>query len=185
MKKLIAILALSIMGATAFAGEKIDLVAIQTTITRNLSGVIDWKVGQSLDNKITLMGMEGTMKVVVASETDKGYWLNQDMSIMGQAMTSKALISKEDGTILELEVNGQKQTPPEPPEMEIQEMKNVDVTVPAGKFACTYAKLKDLKTEEITEAWLNPKEIPINGMLKMVTTKQGMEITSELVKFKK
>lgn len=185
MKKLIAILALSVVGATGFSAEKIDLLVLQTTITQNLAGVIDWKVGQELNNKLTLMGMEGTMKVSVASETDKGFWLNQDMSIMGQNMNSEALVSKEDGTIIELKVNGQKQTPPEPPEMEIQEMKNTDVTVPAGKFACVYAKLKDLKTNNIMEAWLNQKEIPINNMLKMITTQQGMEITVELVSFKK
>ncbi|OQW53038.1 MAG: hypothetical protein A4S09_08025 [Proteobacteria bacterium SG_bin7] len=185
MKKLIAILALSVMGSMGFAAEQVDLVAVQTTITRHLTGVIDWKVGQELNNKITLMGMEGTMNVSVASETDKGYWLNQDISILGQNMTSEALISKEDGTIIELKVNGQKQTPPEPPEMEIVEMKNTDITVPAGKYACVYAKLKDLKTNQITEAWLNQKEIPINNMLKMITSQQGMKLTSELVSFKK
>jgi hypothetical protein len=187
VKQIVAILALSLVSATGFSAQKLnkaDLLTAQKVITSNLTGIINWKVGQELHNKIGVMGLEGTMDIVVSDETQVGFWLTQDMSIAGQQMNSKALISKEDGTILELEVNGEKQTPPEAPEMEIQETKEETITVEAGTFKCLYANLKDLKTNEITEIWLNQKEIPINSAAKMITHQQGMEITSELVSFK-
>lgn len=183
MRKLISILALSMIGTSAMSAE-VDLMSVQKAMLANINGILNWKVGQETNNKITLMGMEGTMNAVVASETDKGFWLNQNISIMGQEQKMEALFSKEDGTIIELKVNGQKQTPPEPPEMEVEEMKETNISVPAGQFDCTYAKLKDLKTSEVTEAWINMKKIPINGALKIVANQKGMQITMELVSFK-
>lgn len=183
MRKLMSILAVSFIGSSAMTAE-VDLLSVQRALLPSINGILNWKVGQETNSKITLMGMEGSMNARVASETDAGFWLNQKLSIMGQEQNMEALFSKEDGTIIELKVNGQKQTPPEPPEMEIEEMKETNVTVPAGQFDCTYAKLKDLKSSEITEAWLNLKQVPINGALKMIANQRGMQIVMELVSFK-
>ncbi len=185
MKRLISILAVSLIGSIGFSNDTDLALAIHKATLPSLKGILNWKVGQETNSNITLMGMSGTMSAKVASETDKGFWLDQVISIMGQEQNIEALFSKEDGTILELKVNGQKQAPPEPPEMEVEEMKETNISVPAGKFDCTYAKLKDLKSNEVTEAWLNMKEIPINGMLKMIANQRGMQIVSELTSFKK
>jgi hypothetical protein len=49
--------------------------------------------------------------------------------------------------------------------VEIEEMQEANITVPAGTFDCVYVKIRDLDKDETSEAWINPSEIPISGML--------------------
>lgn len=185
VKRIISILALTLMSTVSYSNQGLDALSIHQALLPSLTtGIINWKVGQSLDHNITVMGMEGTMHTQVASETDKGFWLNTDIAISGMNQKVETHISKEDGTVIEIRINGEKSEPQPPPEMEVQEMKEAKITVPAGAFDCTYAKLKDLKTQDISEVWMNQKQIPINGMLKLKAAQRGTEIVAELTKFK-
>lgn len=191
MSKLLSIIALVFcanVGASTNINQinVIDALSIQQALLPSFTTrILYWEVGQKMSHKISVMGMEGTMDTEVKKETEVGYWLNQDISIAGQVQKVQLLISKEDATIIEMIVNGQKQTPPETPEVEILEQKTANITVPAGTFDCLYAKTKDVASGNIGEIWINPKLIPINGMLKMITKQQGFDIIAELVSFKK
>lgn len=185
MIRMLSILAL-VLGANVSQANVVNALSVQQALLPSFTTqLIYWEVGQKMNHKISVMGMEGSMATEVKKETEVGFWLNQDVSIAGQEQKVQLLISKEDGTIVEMIVNGQKQTPPETPEVEILEQKSASISVPAGTFDCVFAKIKDVSTENVTDIWLNQKLIPINGMLKMITTQQGMEIVAELVSFKK
>ncbi|MEK6555502.1 MAG: hypothetical protein AABZ31_09700, partial [Bdellovibrionota bacterium] len=79
--------------------------------------------------------------------------------------------------------NGQKQTPPSPEDQEIVETRNETVTVAKGTFDCIYVKIKDVKSNAITEAWINMTLIPISGMAKSIVGSQMGPITIELTAF--
>ncbi|MDZ4662251.1 MAG: hypothetical protein SGJ18_11605 [Pseudomonadota bacterium] len=185
MIKIMSILAL-VLGANFSQANVVNALAIQQALLPSFTTqLIFWEVGQKMEHKISVMNLEGSMATEVKKETEVGYWLNQDVSIAGQEQKVQMLISKEDGTILEMIVNGQKQTPPATPEVEILEQKEANITVPAGTYDCLFVKVKDVATENISEVWINPKLIPINGMLKAILRQQGLEVAAELVSFKK
>lgn len=185
MIRILSILALT-LGANISQANVVNALSVhQALLPSFTTQLIYWEVGQKMNHKLSVAGMEGTMATEVKKETEVGFWLFQDLSIAGQQQKVQSLVSKEDGTILEMIVNGQKQTPPEAPEVEILEQKSASIKVPAGTFDCVFAKIKDVSTEETTDLWMNQKLIPINGMLKMITTQQGYEIVAELVSFKK
>ncbi len=185
MFKLLSVLALSFTCATGFSKPTISPVEIHKSLLPAFAkGLINWKVGQKMGHNIALMGMQGTMDTVVAEETAKGFWLKQAIAISGMNQTIETLISKEDGTVLEMKVNGQKQTPPAPPEIEVEEQRQENVTVPAGAFDTMYVKIKDLKTNEPSEIWINQQLVPINGMVKMSATSSGYKVDAELTSYK-
>ena len=124
------------------------------------------------------------MHMFIREETTQGFWLQQDMDLgfMGKQKV-ETLIDKSSGAVLEMIVNDQKQTPPDPNDTEIVETKNDHITVPAGEFDCIYAKLHDKKQNQDAEAWINPKAVPIAGMLKQIAQSQMGPITIELTDF--
>lgn len=147
-------------------------------------GVINWKVGDWADYNVDF-GFPGTMHMVVREEITEGFWVNQDVELMGQTQKIEILIDKNDGSILQLIVNGEKQDPPKK-NIEIIESKQDKVTVPKGTFECIYLKIKDVDSGEISEIWANPSEIPVFGMIKSIMpTPFGQEATIELTDFLK
>ena len=57
--------------------------------------------------------------------------------------------------------------------------------MPAGTFDCLYAKIRDTDKNEESEAWINPDQIPMMGMLKQVAPGQFGKVTLELTAFNK
>jgi hypothetical protein len=147
--------------------------------------LLNWNVGAYADYNINGGFISGTMHSVVREETDMGYWIQQDMD-MGFLGKNKVEIhiNKETGEIIELLVNGNKETPPDPNNTEITESMRTEVTVPKGTFECIYAKLRDKEKNEITEIWVNPTIVPMGGMLKTVAPSPLGPLTVELTDYK-
>ena len=146
---------------------------------------LNWTVGDTADYNLSMGFLKGTMKMSVHQEIDKGFWVHQDISLMGQQQKAEILFDKNTGELLELRVNGEKQELPDPGNQEIVETKGTTVTVPAGTFDCLYAKIRDIDKNEESEAWINPDLIPIMGMLKQLAPGQFGQVVIELTAFNK
>jgi hypothetical protein len=76
-------------------------------------------------------------------------------------------------------VNGKEQAPPEQ-DIEVIEVKEDTVTVPAGTYKAVYIKAKDKKQNQEIEQWANPKEVAIMGMIKTISPSQLGKVNVEL-----
>jgi hypothetical protein len=110
--------------------------------------------------------------------------MQQDMDL-GFAGKQKIEVQfeKATGKILKMLANGQEQQIPDQGDVEVVEMREDNVTVPAGSFPCIYAKIKSKKDNSIQEAWINPQVVPMSGMLKALADSQFGKVTQEATKF--
>ncbi len=187
MKKLFCILALAI-GFQAHAMDVAQVaVAVNSSPAMQVARLLalDWKVGDQASYSLKMSMVNGTMLMNVREITAEGIWLDQDVDLgpFGK-QESDLLVDQETGEVKKILVNGQEQQIPEN-NSEIVEAKDDRITVPAGTFDCIYAKIKDTKTQEITEAWINPELIPVSGMLKTIQPSQMGNVTLELTSFVK
>ncbi|MGZ3690239.1 MAG: hypothetical protein ACXVAX_01975 [Pseudobdellovibrio sp.] len=147
---------------------------------------LDWKVGQENDYKLNMGGfLNGTMVMSVKSVGADGIWLTQDVDLMIQKQKVEILLDPSNGQIKKMLVNGQEQTPPKQ-DLEIIDQKEDHITVPAGAFDVIYLKVKDNASNgAISEMWVNPRDIPLSGMVKTIQDSQMGKVTIELSSFKK
>lgn len=147
---------------------------------------LDWKVGQETNYKMNLGGfINGTMKMYVKSVGADGIWFVQDMDMMIQKQQAEILIDPNTGEIKKILVGGKDQEIPKS-DYEIVDQKEEKVTVPAGTFDTIYLKVKDnANNGEIAEQWVNPRDIPLTGMVKSVASSQLGPVNLELTSFKK
>ncbi|NQY99115.1 MAG: hypothetical protein HRT45_00425 [Bdellovibrionales bacterium] len=146
--------------------------------------MIDWKVGDRGNYTIDMGFIKGTMVMHVREYVEEGPWVEQNVDIMGQKQKVEILFDQTDGSIIRLLVNGEKQDVPES-NMEVEDMQEANITVPAGTFDCVYVKIRDLDKDETSEAWINPSEIPISGMLQNKAPSQFGTVTLQLTDFLK
>ncbi|MCB0411010.1 MAG: hypothetical protein KDD22_00695, partial [Bdellovibrionales bacterium] len=132
---------------------------------------LDWKVGDRADYLVDMGFLKGTLVMHVREWVAEGPWIEQNIEMMGQKQKVEILFDKNDGSIITMIVNGQKQEVPKN-NSEIEDMKEAKVTVPAGTFDCIYVKIKDLDKNQSSEAWINPQLIPIAGMLQQKAPSQ-------------
>ena len=52
------------------------------------------------------------------------------------------------------------------------------------KLAGEYLKVKDKTNNQLSEQWVNPRDIPLSGMLKTLADSQMGKVTVELTSFK-
>jgi hypothetical protein len=166
-----------------FVNESIAKVFRATVTTQD---VIDWKKGETNSYSLDMGFIKGSMVQTVRDITSEGMWVDQDMDL-GFAGKQKAsqLIDPATGEIKKFIVNGKEEAIPEQGEQEIIEVTEAKITVPAGTFDCIFAKIKDKKSGDITEAWINPEKVSIGGMLKMIQPSQLGKITITLKAFVK
>lgn len=148
---------------------------------------LNWKVGDENNYKLNMGGfINGTMKMFVReiNTNTSEAWLVQDINLMIQKQKVEALIDTNTGATKKILVDGKEQSLPEA-NFEIVEQKEAQVTVPAGTFKTIYIKIKDNGSGQISEQWINPREIPINGMAKSLADSQLGKVTIELTSFKK
>ncbi|MGZ3773733.1 MAG: hypothetical protein ACXVCY_06835 [Pseudobdellovibrionaceae bacterium] len=167
------------------AAEVIAQVQMPAIMDQAHTMGIDWKVGDAADYSIDMGFIKGTMTASVRSIGAEGIWMDQNMDL-GFAGKQKVetLIDQNTGAIKKMLVNGQEQQIPEN-NMEVVEVKEDRITVPAGTFDCIHARLKDTKENKETNAWVNPQLIPMSGMLKQVAPTQFGDVTVLLKSFKK
>lgn len=158
-----------------------QIVSLSTQPELNM---IDWKVGDTGNYAIDMGFIKGTMVMHVREYVAEGPWVEQNIEMMGQKQKVEILFDKNDGTIITLLVNGEKQEVPKN-NSEIEEMKEAKITVPAGTFDCIYVKIKDLDKNETSEAWINPNIIPISGLIQQKAPSQFGTVTIKLTSFRK
>lgn len=146
---------------------------------------VDWKVGDTNNYKLNLGGfLNGTMKMFVREISADGIWLVQELNMQIQKQTVEMLMDPNTGEIKKLLVNGQEQSVPKS-EPEIVDTRQEQVTVPAGTFDSYWVKIKDKATNEVAEQWINPRDIPLSGMIKAIQNSQIGKVTIELTSFTK
>jgi hypothetical protein len=195
MKKfLLGMASICVLGANV-ARASINVVDVKATqaafsqvqMALKVANRINWKVGEF--HKIELDTMfgkgDGSKTVTQDVPAQNALWYVTEINLMGQKQKTEALISREDGKLLKLIVNGEEQSVGSDDQIEIIDQHETNVTVPAGKFDCMYIKAKvtaDGKTQEL-EAWINPVDVNLDGTLKMVIQTQMGPITLSLKEF--
>jgi hypothetical protein len=186
MKFLTMVLAALVTAGTAQATTAlpINVAALQATLLAEAAPQgLDWRVGDKANFNITIgTFIKGTSNTYVREIVEPSAWMIQDMDLgaMGK-QKMEILINKNTGAIEKLIVNGQEQKVPDSSNTKILETKEANITVPAGTFACIYAKVQS--GTQIEEAWLNPKAIPLGGNLKVLADSQLGKVTEELTSF--
>ena len=147
---------------------------------------LNWTVGDNAQYSIKMGFLQGTMDMKVREKVAQGYWIEQDIDLgfAGKQLV-EIIIDPNTGEIIELRVNGQKQQPPDSSGQEVVEMKEDRVTVPAGTFDCVYLRVKDTSNNQESQAWLNPEEIPVMGLIKNISPSQFGDVTVELTGYEK
>ncbi|MCB0391145.1 MAG: hypothetical protein KDD58_07635 [Bdellovibrionales bacterium] len=147
---------------------------------------LDWKVGENTQHNINMGFVSGTMDSKVREATTEGFWMEQKMNLgfFGEQLV-EIHINKNTGEIIEMRVNGEKQTPPDQGNQEIVDMQEASISVPAGTFDCVYLKIRDNSNNQESQAWLNPTVIPMTGMIKMIQPSQFGEVVVELTGYQK
>lgn len=190
LKNILMVLGL-LAGSLAMANE-IPTTTILKTFEQNAmaeaqaSGV-SWVVGDACHYNLSMASfIQGKLDIVVREKNAEGFWLDQnvDLGFLGK-QTMSVLIDPNTGAIKKVIVDGKEQAPPEQGDMEVIEVKESKITVPAGTFEAVYFKVHDKKQNQDTEQWVNPKLIPISGMIKTIGQSQMGEVVTELVSFEK
>ena len=168
------------LGEAVFATQQQQIQ--ESVVTEGLN----WIVGQENNYKLNMGGfIQGTMKMSVREIGADGAWLVQDIDLSIQKQKVEVLIDLNNGQIKKMIVNGKEQAPPKS-DMEVVEQKEDHITVPAGSFDAIYIKVKDkANNNAISEQWINPRDIPISGMMKSLADSQFGKVTIELTSFKK
>ncbi|MBO9668576.1 MAG: hypothetical protein J7501_17390 [Bdellovibrio sp.] len=187
-KALIAALALS-FSVNVFAAPSVTDVLVQVQLPAIAEQAhalgLDWKVGDSANYNIDMGFIKGKMVMSVKSTGADGIWMTQDMDLgfAGKQLV-ETLIDPNTGEIKKMLVNGKEQQVPKQ-NIEVIDVKEDHITVPAGTFDCVHARLKDKDQNAEINAWINPQLIPLSGLLKQVAPSQFGNVTVELTSFSK
>jgi hypothetical protein len=183
----LAAAAILALGTQANASTLVDAskLQMQTMAQAQLTG-LNWTVGDQADYKVSIGGfINGTSHNSVSKDEGTSIWMTQDMDL---GFAGKQLIEvqfeKATGKILKMLVGGKEQQVPDASDVEVVEMHEDNVTVPAGSFPCIYAKIKSKKDNSIQEAWINPQVVPMSGLLKALADSQFGKVTQEATAFK-
>lgn len=160
--------------------------SVHTATARVLEGraLLNWKVGDTASYNLNMGFIQGTMVMTATSITTDEIWMTQDMDLgfMGK-QKMETLLDANTGAVKKVLVNGKEQQLPEQ-DMELIEIIDDTVTVPAGQFECQLVRLKDNKSGGEVKMWSNAT-VALAGMVKTVQPGQFGEVTLELTSFKK
>jgi hypothetical protein len=146
--------------------------------------LLNWTVGDNANYNVNMGFVQGTMTMTVTTVTTDELWITQDMNLgfLGQ-QKSETVIDPNTGKIIKVLVNGQEQQLPEQ-DLELIEIIDDTVTVPAGTFECQHIRLKDNKSGDEIKVWSNAT-VALSGMVKTIQPGQFGEVTVELTSFLK
>jgi hypothetical protein len=181
-----AVLALGMAAQAQASVSAMDFTALQNqTMAAAAAGQgLQWHVNDKATYKLDGGFIQGTIASFVREDGGTFFWLQQDadLGFMGKQKI-EVQMNKADGKVLKILANGQEQQIPDASDQELGQMKEDHIKVPAGEFDCIYVQIKSKKDGSITEAWINPKLIPITGALKQIAPSQFGKISQELVSF--
>ncbi|MBI3017989.1 MAG: hypothetical protein HYY62_08400 [Deltaproteobacteria bacterium] len=182
MKKGIVTVFLSVLFITSAQASGSLLVDLFLSQARTLD-VIDWKVGDAANYNMQLGFIgKGTVKKTATKEEEGAIWIETNAKTPLGDERVETLISRADGKILKLIVNGQEQKYEEH-EIELISKDAAEITVPAGTFKTIHVKVKDKTDASDVEAWINPRDIPLGGIVKSSVAKSFLTVTLELTSF--
>jgi len=175
------------VNASALTMNEVVSVANQAIFSGTVEAQgFDFKVGDKADYKLNMGGfIQGTMAMEVKAVAADEVTLAQSVAIMGQNQNCEMVLNPNTGETKSLVCEGKAQEIPDQSGMEVVDMKEDKITVPAGTFECLYIKVKQTKDNSIVEQWANPKLIPVTGMIKSIMPSQLGKVTVELTAFKK
>ena len=177
------------LGLSANANSKTTLSTVmfdnvKHAIMAETNAGPNFKVGDSASYNLNAGFIKGSMKMTVTKVDAAEVVIHQDldMGFLGK-QNCDATIDLTNGSYKKLVCNGQDQQIPSQGDMELVEMKEDKITVPAGTFTCVYIKALDKKNNQNIEQWANPKQIPVSGMIKSISPSQLEPVTVELTSF--
>ncbi len=187
-KSILAVLALAFTAQAQAAPTLFEAIsqAQQTSIMDQAKTQgLDWKVGDQNDYTLDMGFIKGSMSMKMREIVADGYWLDQDMDLgFAGKQQAQMLLDPNTGEIKKMIVNGKEQQVPKQ-NIEIVEVVEDHITVPAGSFDCIHARIKDKDNNQETNAWINPQLIPLSGMLKTIQPSQFGNVTIELKSYRK
>ena len=176
------------LGAHAYNSVAESLLASQLPSIQNsiVTEGLDWKVGQSANYSLDMGGfLKGTMVMSVKSVDATGIWMVQDVDLSIQKQKIEVLMDPNTGAIKKMLVNGQEQQVPKN-DYEVIDQHEDHITVPAGAYDVIYVKIKDnANNGQIAEQWVNPRDIPLAGLVQSKADSQLGKVTIQLTSFKK
>lgn len=185
MLKFITTVCALFIAVPAFAAPTLSEIVLQGQL-QAIKGAraIDWKPGDTANYNVDMGFLKGTMVMSVRSNDGDEIWLDQDMDL-GFAGKQKVetLMDADTGEVKKIIANGQEQQIPEQ-NLEVVQIVDEEITVPAGTFKCMHATLTDLKTNDELNIWAT-SDVPMSGMVKQVTPSQFGVVTVELTSFVK
>jgi hypothetical protein len=191
------------VAAAAFAGTQVQAAGLNPAqiqsalnqitvadVTAHAKDVIDWQVGDYQNQDVDLMSfLKGSVHKEVTSEdtAQNAIWVdeNMDLSMLGKTET-KTLISRVDGHVIKMIVNGQEQqVGGDQSQIDIEEQSETTIEVPAGKFDCFYIKAKITQQGQTSEVemWVNPVDVNMDGSIKTILQSQLGPVTMTLKDF--
>jgi hypothetical protein len=182
----------AVMAASSFGWAATSIVDVVVDISQqSILGEarttgLNWKVGDTANYNVDMGGfIKGTMVMTVREIGAEGMWIDQNMDLgFAGKQTVSMLLDPNTGEVKKVLVNGQPHDLPEN-NMEVVKVEEDKVTVPAGTFECVHATLKDTKTNEQSDMWMNPALVPLSGMIKAIQPSQLGKVTIVLKNFKK
>lgn len=163
-----------------------SVVAKAVSSSIEAQNLINWKKGDTNSYNLDMGFIKGSMVQTVREISSEGIWMDQNMDLgFAGKQTASQLIDPATGEIKRFIVNGKEEKIPEQGQQEIVEITEANIKVPAGTFDCLFAKIKDKKSGDITQAWINPDKVSVGGMLKIIQPSQFGTVTIELKSFTK
>ncbi len=145
---------------------------------------LKWTVGDHAEYSLNAGILSGTVDMKITDKVSQGFWMEQDMDLgVAGKHVVRELIDPSNGHVIQVTMDGKPQTPPTNDPEQIIKMKHEQITVKAGSFAVVYLQVKDNKTGDVSELWINPQLIPIAGMAKSIQPSQLGPATLELLSF--
>jgi hypothetical protein len=191
MFKSLILAAALVVSTSAQASDSIATFLFQKQIAQIQGEVtaqgLNWHVGDTTNYNLNMGGfINGTMKMYVREITADGIWMNQDVDVVIQKSKIEVLLNSATGEVIKMIVDGKEQAAPAAGDSEIVDQKEATVIVPAGTFKAVYLKMKDnANNGALSEVWVNPRDIPLSGMLKTISDSQIGKVTIELTSFEK
>lgn len=146
----------------------------------------NFKVGDEANYKLNMGGfINGTMAMKVKDVQPDEVTITQVMNLMGQAQNCEQVFNPNTGEIKKFQCNGQDQNQGGGEAPEVIETKEDTVKVPAGTFTCLYIKAKPANSNDVIEQWINPKQVPVFGLVKTIAPSQLGKVVVELASFKR
>lgn len=146
---------------------------------------LGWHVGDLAEYDLKLAVIPGSMLMFVSSIEGSIAVLNQELSIATIKQSCDMHFNLNTGELIKTVCAGVEQKPGEPSNTEVIDMKEDQITVPAGTFQTVYIKATTGEKKQIIEQWINRSEIPVLGLVQSITPSPIGTMNLKLKAFKK